>query len=370
MIKIAVVGTRGFPGIQGGIESHCENLYTHLAKADCNITVFTRESYTSPNSYKYKGVTLIPVKCPKNKFLEAIIHTFKSVIKAWQMKPDILHIHAVGPSLFAPLAKMLGMKVVVTNHGPDYERKKWPLPAKIFLKFCERQGILFANEVITIANNIADEIFRKYRRKTIVLPNGVNIPRLTESAKFLKEIGLEKKKYILSVGRFVPEKGFDNLIDAFIHGSFDSLKLVLAGDADHEDKYSRDLKKRVTENRNIIMTGFIKGQPLHELYTHAGLFVLPSLYEGLPIVLLEAMSYGLSCIASDIQANKNVELNEDRFFATGDDESLMKKIKKYINKTWGEEEINEQIRLIRDKYSWSIIGEETLKVYKRIIIKQ
>ncbi len=367
MIKIAVAGTRGFPGIQGGIESHCENLYTELAKGDCTITVFTRSPYTAPNSCQYKGVELIPVTCPQNKFLEAIVHTFKSVIKARKLKPDILHIHAAGPSLFVPFARLLGMKVVVTNHGPDYKRKKWRLPAKIFLKFCERMGILFANEVITIAKNIAGDIKRKYGRESTVLPNGVNIPQLSESEETLKKIGAQKKKYILSVGRFVPEKGFDDLIAAFNQGSFDPWKLVLVGDADHEDKYSLDLKQKASKNHNIILTGFLKGRPLFELYTHAGLFVLPSYYEGLPIVLLEAMSYGLSCVVSDIPANRNVELDEDRFYKAGDVALLSEKIEKYINKPWGEEAISDQIDLIRTKYNWSIIAEETLKVYRKIV---
>jgi len=367
MIKIAVVGTRGFPGIQGGVESHCENLYTELAKGDCNITVFARAPYTSPDSYQYKGVELIPVTCPQNKFLEAIVHTFKSVIKARKLKPDILHIHAVGPSLFTPFARLLCMKVVVTNHGPDYERKKWPLPAKIFLKLCERMGIKYANEVITIAKNIADDIKKKYGRESTVLPNGVNIPRLSESDGILKKIGVQKKRYILSVGRFVPEKGFDGLIDAFDRGHFDQWKLVIVGDADHEDKYSLDLKKKASKNHNVILTGFLKGQPLYELYTHAGLFVLPSYYEGLPIVLLEAMSYGLSCIASDIKANRNIKLDEDRFFKAGDVASLREKMEKYINKPWGSEAIRDQIELISTKYNWRLVAEETLKVYRKLI---
>ena len=367
MIKIAVVGTRGFPDIQGGVESHCENLYTELAKGDCDITVFARAPYTPPDSYNYNGIKLIPVTCPQNKFLEAIVHTFKSVIKARKLKPDILHIHAVGPSLFAPFARMLGMKVVVTNHGPDYERKKWPLPAKTFLKFCERMGIRYANEVITISKNIAGDIKKKYGRECTVLPNGVNIPQLSESDEILKKIGAQKKRYILSVGRFVPEKGFDDLIAAFNQGSFEPWKLLLVGDADHEDKYSLDLKKKASENHNIILTGFLKGQPLHELYTHAGLFVLPSYYEGLPIVLLEAMSYRLSCIVSDIPANRNIDLDEDRFFKTGDVTLLRGKIDKYVNEPWGEDAIRDQIDLISTKYNWSMVAEETMKVYKKIV---
>ncbi len=365
-MKIAVTGTRGFPGVQGGIESHCEHLYTHLVKRGCEITVFTRRPYMEPGLKEYRGIDLISLDCPRNKFLETIVHTFKSVLKAYRLHPDLLHIHAVGPSLFAPFARLLGMKVIVTSHGPDYMRKKWSRPAGIFLKFCERMGVLFANRVIAIAENISEDIKRKYNRESTVIPNGVEIPRPAETDKYIGKYGLQKEKYILSVGRFVPEKGFDDLIDAFCAGDFKGWKLVIAGDADHEDRYSRDLKAKAAQNRDIVLTGFIKGGPLHELYTHAGLFVLPSYYEGLPIVLLEAMSYGLSCIASDIPANKNVELGEERFFAVGDIALLESRIRSFINKPWSEADRKRQLEIISNKYNWQKIADDTLRVYESV----
>lgn len=366
-MKIIVAGTRGFPDVQGGIESHCEHLYTELAKLGCDITVFTRKPYVNADIKTYEGISLIPVSCPQNKFLEAIVHTFKCVLKARMMNHDILHIHAVGPSLFTPLARILGMKVVVTTHGPDYMRKKWSFPAKIFLKFCERMGMVYANEVITIAKNISDDIKNKYGRNSAIIPNGVNVPASADTDEYLKKYGLVKHKYILAVGRFVPEKGFDDLIDAFNNITLDQCKLVIVGDADHEDDYSRSLKSKAAQNKNIFLTGFIKGQPLHELYSYAGLFVLPSYYEGLPIVLLEAMSYGLSCIASDIPANKNVELEGDRFFKVGDINLLAAKIKYFIGKSWEEREREDQLSIIADKYSWNKIAVKTLSVYDHII---
>jgi glycosyltransferase involved in cell wall biosynthesis len=362
-MKIVVVGTRGFPGVQGGVENHCEQLYTHLAKKGCDIIVFTRKAYVSSDIHSYKGISLIPLSCPKNKFLEAFVHTFKGVVKAKRLKPEIVHIHAIGPSFFVPLAKLMGMKVVFTHHGPDYERKKWTLPAKIFLKYCERIGVKFADAVITVAKNISDDIRDKYGRESTVIPNGVEIPANASTDYALKMFGLLKRKYILTVGRLVPEKGFHDLIDAYIRNDFGEWKLVIVGDADHEDKYSRSMKATALKNKDIVLTGFLTGQPLHELYSHAGIFVLPSYYEGLPIVLLEAMSHGLSCLASDIPANRNVALSEDRFFKVGNTGLLSAKIKNYIEKPWGEEEKKKQINLIAEKYNWEKIAIETLKVY-------
>jgi glycosyltransferase involved in cell wall biosynthesis len=318
-------------------------------------------------------VEIIPLNCPKNKFLEAIIHTFKGVFQAKKLEPDVLHIHAVGPALMVPLARMLGLKVVFTHHGPDYERKKWGFIAKLFLRMGEFFGVTFANEDIAISQVIADEIKTKYGRKATVIPNGVVLPEAVDGDQTLKKYELNKGKYILAVGRFVPEKGFGDLIEAFNIvvsselgvGSKDvNLKLVIAGDADHEDGYSRQLKEKAKETPNVVLTGFITGKPLQELYSHAGLFVLPSYYEGLPIVLLEAMSYGLSCIVSDIPANREVELSNDRYFKPGDISAIAQKLEMFINRPLSLDELSKQIKLVSERYDWDHIAEKTLEVYR------
>jgi len=379
-MKIVVLGTRGFPGVQGGVEAHCENLYTRLVKQGCEVTVFTRLPYIDPTIKEYNGVKLIPISCPKSKSLEAIVHTFKGVLAAKKLKPDVLHIHAIGPSLFVPLARILGLKVVMTHHGPDYMRKKWGGLAKLVLRLGEWAGVTFANQVIAISRTIADEIKVKYGREAIVIPNGVVVPELKEKwdspiqqgKLSVGTVPIFPGKYVLAVGRFVPEKGFCDLIEAFekmgtpFSASAQDWKLVIAGDADHEDKYSLELKEKARANLNILLTGFISGEPLKELYSHAGLFVLPSYYEGLPIVLLEAMSYGLSCIVSDIPANKEVGLPENRYFAPGDVNAMVEKIREFVDKPLGPDEIARQISVLREKYDWDRIAERTMGVYREI----
>lgn len=370
-LKIAVLGTRGFPHIQGGVEAHCENLYPQLVEKGCEVIVFTRKPYVDINITEYKGVTLIPLPCLKNKFLETFLHTFIGIFAAKKFSPDILHIHAIGPSLFIPLARLFGLKVVMTHHGPDYQRKKWGILAKGILKLGELAGSKWANDIITISQTIADHIHAKYKRSVTIIPNGVVLPAILPGNNTLRKYALAKEKYILAVGRFVPEKGFHDLIVAFNklttanpHLLTEKWKLVIVGRADHEDKYSLDLKNKASQSSNIILTGFLTGEPLRELYSHAGLFVLPSYYEGLPIVLLEAMSYGLSCIASDIPANREVWLESDRFFKPGDVDAIALKIQGFIQRSLNEEQRKIQINTIAEKYNWETIAEMTLDVYR------
>ncbi|MBU1044201.1 MAG: glycosyltransferase family 4 protein, partial [Candidatus Omnitrophica bacterium] len=174
---------------------------------------------------------------------------------------------------------------------------------------------------------------------------------------------------IITVGRFVKGKGFEDLIEAYkkVHGlSLTAHKLVIVGDADHEDDYSRGLKKNAQENENIVLTGFLTGQSLQELYSHAGLFVLPSYYEGLPIVLLEAMSYELSCIVSDIPANKEVDLSEDRYFKPGDINGMADKISEYMKRPLDDKQRTKQISYIRENFDWQKIANRTIEVYESL----
>lgn len=363
-MKIVVLGTRGFPGVQGGVEAHCENLYPRLANLGCEVTVLTRKPYINPQITAFEGVNLVHVDCPKSRSLEAIVHSLKGTFVARQINPDILHVHAVGPSLVIPLARALGMKVVMTNHGPDYKRKKWGRLAKLALYMGERWGSRWANKIICIAKNIADDIRNKYNRDSHIIPNGIEIPHISDSSKTLARHSLEKGKYILSVGRFVPEKGFDDLIDAFANSAVGEKKLVIVGKADHESRYSQNLIKKAQSHQNIVLTGFLTGHSLQELYSQAGLFVLPSYYEGLPIVLLEAMSYGLLCLASDIPANRCVELPDENYFPPGDLKKLSQKLTEFSNKQLSESQRSDQIDTLRIKYNWDTIAKETMKVYK------
>jgi glycosyltransferase involved in cell wall biosynthesis len=307
------------------------------------------------------------VGCPKSKSLEAIWHTFKGVIAARRAGVDILHMHAIGPALLVPFAKMLGMRVVMTHHGPDYDRQKWGPAARAALRLGERLGCRWADEVICISPTIADSARRFRSKAPHVIPNGAPIPTPAESTSFLQQHDLEPGRYVLAVARFVPEKGLHDVLEAFSRIETD-YKLVIAGDADHESDYSRDLKRRAGQNPDVVLTGFVKGGPLEQLYSHAGLFVLASSHEGLPIVLLEALSYGLSVLASDIAANRRVDLPAERYFPVGDVDALADSLAAWIEKgRLSESQRQRQIAAVRDRYNWPDIAARVLEIYRNMI---
>jgi len=371
-LKIVVLGTRGFPNVQGGVEKLCEKLYPALVSKGCEAVVYTRQPYVDTKLTSYKGVRLIPLKCIKNKYLEALFHTLVGVFAAKRIRPDIIHIHGIGPGILIPIARLLGMKTVLTIQCPDYERKKWGPFAKRVLKMGEYLGCRWADRVIAVTEPQAEFLRCKYKRDVNVIPNGVDIPRKAKTNEILTKYGLEKEKYILAVGRFVPEKGFHDLIDGFAktqdtrHMTQEGWKLVIVGDADHEDDYSRELKRKADSGQRIVLTGFQTGQSLQELYSHAGMFVIPSYFEGLPFVLLEAMSYQLSCLASDIPANRELRLDEERYFKPGDVDALSGTLQEFIQRPIEEQKKAEQIERLRREYNWQSIAGKTLEVYQGV----
>ena len=376
-MKIVVTGTRGIPNIMGGVETHCEELFPRMVERGYDVTLIRRSNYVKDDLHEWKGVKLVTIPSPKKKSFEAIIHTFRAINEAKKLGADVLHIHAIGPALLVPYAKLLGMKVVFTHHGPDYDRDKWGFAAKTILKMGERMGCMFADDVIVISNVIKNLIARKYGRTKNVhlIYNGVSEPEICDYPEYFKELGIEKGKYILGMCRFVPEKNLHHLVSAFAEmnkGSkgemvkglkgekVNGLKLVLAGDTDFEDEYSRGLKEMARKN-GVVLTGFIKGRKLHSLLTNCCCYCLPSSHEGLPIALLEAMSYKVPVVVSDIPANLEVGLPKEDYFPCGDVKALAEKLQEVVSKPL------KKVDYDMGKYDWDRIARQVDEVYKGLL---
>lgn len=366
MAKIVVAGTRGIPNVMGGVETHCEELFPRIASLGFDVTVIRRSTYVHDGLQEWHGVKLVDIPTPKKKAFEAIVHTWRAIWKAKRLKADIVHIHAIGPAMLTPLARVLGMKVVFTHHGPDYDRDKWGTAAKTMLKFGERMGCLFANDVIVISNVIKNLVADKYGRTKNVhlIYNGVPQPDVCDFPEYFDGLGIQKGKYILGMCRFVPEKNLHHLVQAYIrlreNGVLpDGIRLVLAGDTDFEDDYSVGLKKMAREN-DVVLTGFVRGRKLHSLLTNAKCYCLPSSHEGLPIALLEAMSYKLPVVVSDIPANKEVALPDKDYFCVGNVEELSDKLAAIVAAPI------QRINYDLSKYNWDNIAMQVAEVYNQL----
>lgn len=363
-MKIGVIGTRGFPDVQGGIETHCQELYTRLAeKGKHRITVYRRTPYLNRENRKieYPNIRFVDMKVPRNKFLETFLHSFFASVHALFQNFDIIHYHNTGPGFFIPLARLSGARVVFTYHNVSYTQQKWNAVARRFLAVSESVSMRQSDYIIFISEVIKNEMMNKYHlpeENTSVIFNGVRIPEKSVHDDYIRDLGLKKQGFILGVGRFLEEKGFDYLIRAFRKTGLDGIRLVLAGDTDYPTDYSVSLK-RLAEENGIVLTGYVRGEQLNQLYSNARLFIISSYSEGLPIALLEAMSYDLDVLASDIPANLQIGLDKDDYFKTGDEEALSLAIIKKLS----EENKKSFAQVLSERFNWENIVSETDKVY-------
>ena len=354
-MKICVFGTRGFPDIQGGVEKHGEHLYPRFP-ADCEFTVFRRKSYVR-SSATYPRIRFIDLPSTRIKGLEAALHSFLAAVACLFLRPDLVHIHNIGPACFSPVLRLFRIPVVLTYHSPNYEHAKWGPVARALLRLSERIALRCANAVIFVN----DFQMRKYppsiQRKSRCIPNGVDRNVQAAGTDALAPFGLEPGRYLLAVGRITPEKGFDTLISAFRQLAAPGLKLVLAGGVDNEDAHLRSLRE-LTGDAPVVFAGNLSEQPLRQLYAHARLFVLPSRNEGFPLVLLEAMAAGCDVLVGDLPATRLVDLPTDDYFNAADVGGLAAKLRQKLDRPKPARTYD------LTPYDWNRIATQTRDVYR------
>lgn len=358
---ISVIGIRGFPFIQGGVEHHSEELYPVMP---FDFTVYRRKPYidTSRPTPEYKNITFIDLPSTRIAGLEAVLHTFLASLSCIVRRPRLVHVHNIGPGLFTPLLKLGGLKVVLTYHSPNYEHAKWSLPAKLILKMAEKIALTFSDRIIFVNKAQMAKFPEKVRRKSVHIYNGVNEVKTVPDTGILAKYGLSDRGYVLAVGRLTPEKGFDHLIRA-VNAMEHPPVLVIAGGADHGDACLRELKA-LDRRGDVVFTGNLTHGPLSELYSHAGAFILSSVNEGFPIVMLEAMGHGLPVLASRIPATDIPQLSDDNRFLPGNPEDLRRVMEARLPELMGK-----RMEYDLSDYDWLKIGARTADVYRSLKAK-
>lgn len=369
-LNIAMFGHKRIPSREGGIEIVVEELATRIFEKNNHVVVYNRgghnvagKEFDSEKMQEYRGVQIKTVPTIDGKGLAALTASFFGAVCAAFGKYDVVHIHAEGPAFFSFLPRLFGKRVVVTIHGLDWGRAKWQggLGSK-FIKAGERKAVKYADEIIVLSRSIQEYFFKEYGRETRFIPNGISRGKKRAPEEITEKWGLEKDGYVLYLSRIVPEKGAHYLAEAF-RGIKTDKKLVIAGGASDTDEYYEKLK--VLAGRDVIFTGFVQGIILEELYTNAYVYVLPSDLEGMPLTLLEAMSYGNCCLTSNIP--ECVEVVGDRAvtFKKGDVEDLRVKLEALLERPEEVEKYKCQAEdFICKKYDWNVTVEKTLKLYE------
>ena len=371
-MKIAFIGQKGLPAVYGGVETHVENLAVGLKKRGHEVFVYARSWYVKSKKKKFKGVNLIYKKSWRTKNLDTITHVFLATLDAMKRDFDVIHYHGVGPALLSWMPRLFkpSVKVVTTFHCIDRKHMKWGLIARFFLLVGEWFAVRFAHETITVSKTLQRYCLEKYNAKTIYIPSGVDIPKLTPASLIEKKLKLQPHKYILFLSRLIKHKGAHYLIEAFNKLKTD-YKLVIAGGSANTDRYVREIKNQAKSNPNIIFTGSVptKSKLWRELYSNAYAFVLPSESEGLPVVVLEAMSFGRSVLVSNIpECVEAIHGGYGFRFKNKDVDDLRRQLRYLLDNPSLVRKVGSAARQhVYEYYKWSNIVRATESVYECLL---
>ena len=379
-MQIAMIGQKGIPATIGGVERHVHELSRRLAERGFAITVYARAWYTRRREEIIPGVKVVHLPSIHTKHLDTITHTLIATLHAMRAGVDIIHYHGVGPSLWSWLPRLFTpkIKVVATFHSIDRKHEKWGVGARLALRLGEWMACHGAHQTITVSTTIRQYARDVYDKDTTYVPNAVPLYEKTSETKELARWNLTPEKYILMVSRLIPHKGAHYLIEAYqalqrAHPALvKDLKLMIVGQGYYTDTYVDWLRQKSAANPNIVFTGAQSGKTLAELFAHARLMVHPSDKEGMPITVLEGMSYGLPVLLSDIPEHVYLVDNQEYLFARGQTGSLAERLKNLLQKPAAA--LNAQGQKNRAEierhYTWERVLEQIIKIYKENHNKQ
>lgn len=371
-MRIAMIGHKHFGTREGGVEVVVTELAKRMAALGHEVTCYDRSGSDVMIGHAIEsservvdGVRIVPVKTIDKKGFAAASASYNATKAAIADKPDVIHFHAEGPCACLPMAQRAGIRTVATIHGLDWQRAKWGKLGSAYIKHGERVAVKSADEIIVLSRSAQEYFEQTYNRKTVFIPNGMDPKESRPANEIRQRWGLEDGSYILFLGRLVPEKRPELLIDAFKNIETDK-RLVIAGGSSDTSEYEQQLHEQAKSDPRVLFTGFVTGEPLAELYSNAYCYVLPSDVEGMPMSLLEAMAYGCACVTSDIPECSDVLDGAGVSFAQGDANSLQRSVESLLANPpyvkWLGEAAKEHVTKDND---WSNIVRQTLNAYSR-----
>lgn len=372
-LKIAMMGQKRVPSREGGIEIVIEELCTRMVQKGNQVTCYNRSGHhVSGSQYdvgkqnNYRGIRLKQVPTIEKKGLAEVSSSFFAALCCAFGKYDVVHIHAEGPAFFSWIPKICGKKVVVTVHGLDWQREKWKSGfGSKFIRQGEKNAVKYADEIIVLSKGVQDYFKNTYGRETRFIPNGVNRPSIRKAKLITEQYGLTKDSYVLFLGRVVPEKGIRYLVEAFKDVKTDK-KLIIAGGSSDTDSFMKEVKELAKDDDRITFTGFVQEQLLDELYSNSYIYTLPSDLEGMPLSLLEAMSYGNCCLVSNIPECAEVVEDKAVIFEKANVDDLREKLQALCDHPEKVAEYKAQAaNFICKKYNWDEVVKRTVELYGR-----
>lgn len=372
-MRIAMIGHKRYGSREGGVEVVVTELARRMAALGHEVTCYDRSGSdvmtgdaAGVRERVVDGVRIVPVKTIDKKGLAALSSSYFATLAAIKDRPDVIHYHAEGPCVPLALAKRAGIRTVATIHGLDWQRAKWGKLASTYIKMGEKAAATKADGLIVLSEGVRCYFMEAYGREAVFIPNGVDAKEALPVSVIKERWNLEKDSYLLYLGRLVPEKRPELLIEAF--KALDTNKrLVIAGGSSDTSAYEQELRAAAQGDDRIVFTGFVTGKPLAELYSNCYAYVLPSDVEGMPISLLEAMAYGRCCVTSDIPECADVLAGAGVTFLRGDAAALRASLESLLADRARVAAMGDAAnKRVLSTYNWGSVVARTLDLYKEI----
>lgn len=366
-MKIAFIAIKGID-IIGGVETYTVELGKRLAQVGHEVIVYCIKSEKYDKPFTYKGMRIIPLPTIRHKYFSKMTVVILASLHQFSVRHlDIVHYHAVGPSLFAFMPRLFGRYVVFQSHGHEWERSSWNFLARWFFRFSERATFWFVHDSTSVSKALSRYYLNKYGQQVTYIPSGISPRNELAARQITRKYNIQPKQYFLYVGRISREKCIHDLINAYQRLEQDDIKLVIVGKERPGDQdYMAELKQLSADNENILFTGPAYGNELIEWYSNNFAYILPSRIEGLPITLLEAMSFGSCCIASDIEANAEALGGKGLLFEEGNTDSLLQCLRNVCANPEMATRVGDNLRIhVLKRYTWSLIRDEFIEFYRK-----
>ncbi len=369
-MRISMIGHKRYGSREGGVEVVVTELARRMAALGHEVPCYDRSGAdvmtgdaADGRERTVDGVRVVPVRTIDRKGLAALSSSYFATLAAIKDRPDVIHYHAEGPCVPLPLAKRAGIRTVATIHGLDWQRAKWGRLASTYIKMGEKAAATKADGLIALSEGVRRYFKETYGREAVFIPNGVDAKEALPASVIKEKWNLEKDSYLLYLGRLVPEKRPELLIEAF-RVLETNKRLVIAGGSSDTLAYEKELRAAAQGDNRIVFTGFVNGEPLAELYSNCYAYVLPSDVEGMPMSLLEAMAYGCCCVTSDISECADVLAGNGVTFEKGSADSLRAALRGLLADAGRAGALGAAAKAHVEKtYNWDSVVGRTLAVY-------
>ncbi len=368
-LKIGIIGIKGLPATRGA-DSVVESFIPYLKKKGHEIWVYGDEW---AETLKEQVFTPVKIKSILVKNIRpTILFLFSAIHAVLKGNFDVIHIHNAEAAFIIPILKTR-FPIVITSHAIAYRREKWSKFGKYLIKLMDRPFCNWSDVSTAVSKPLSEYYNSKYKANIRFIPNGIKPLESIDTKKatsLLNSLELKPKEYIIFVaGRILPSKGCHLLLEA-MKISKNSTKVLVVGDLNQIPNYTHKLKKTIPEQ--TVFQPLIKDkETLLGLLSLSKLFVFPSTYEAMSMVLLDALALGVPIICSDIPANTHIVTEKKIIFKNEDIKSLGEKIEWALKNTGKVKKIVKKIQKeVITSYNWENISSKYLECYYEAIKKR